>query len=155
MNIRKAEEKDIPTLLSLLLEVLEVHRKIRPELYYSGVTKYSKEDILLMLKDEDTPVFVYEEDDKVLGYAFCEIQNSKYPHLLKKKKGLYLSDLCVGEKYRRQGVGEALLKYVIEYARSVGCEEVTLNSWEGNDPATKFYKKMGLKVRSSIYEYLL
>ena len=80
MNIRKVEEKDIPQVLNLLLQVLEIHR---------------------------------------------------------------------------QGVGEALLKYVNEYAKSRDCQELTLNSWADNDPANNFYKKMGLKVRASTFEYLL
>ena len=155
MNIRKVEEKDIPQVLNLLLQVLEIHRQLRPDIFNENVTKYSYEDILEMIDDEDRPVFVMVENDKVLGYAFCEIRVTKYPHLLKKQKGLYLSDLCVDEKCRRQGVGEALLKYVIEYAKSRGCQELTLNSWADNDPANNFYKKMGLKVRASTFEYLL
>ena len=33
MNIRKAEEKDIPRLLALLGQVLQIHAEIRPDIF--------------------------------------------------------------------------------------------------------------------------
>lgn len=41
LNIRKAEPRDIPRILELLLQVLEVHAAGRPDLFKSGTTKYS------------------------------------------------------------------------------------------------------------------
>ena len=35
MKIRKAEEKDIPILLALLEQVLQIHAEIRPDIFYS------------------------------------------------------------------------------------------------------------------------
>ena len=46
-----------------------------------------------------------------------------------------------------------IFNYLKEEAKRLGYEEITLNSWEGNEAANAFYKKMGLKVRSSILEY--
>ena len=34
MNIRKAEEKDIPRLLALLGQVLQIHAEIRPDILF-------------------------------------------------------------------------------------------------------------------------
>ena len=41
MKIRKAEEKDIPRLLALLEQVLQIHAKIRPDIFIPGTTKSS------------------------------------------------------------------------------------------------------------------
>ena len=41
MKIRKAEEKDIPRLLALLGQVLQIHAEIRPDIFISGTTKYT------------------------------------------------------------------------------------------------------------------
>ena len=35
MTIRKAKEKDIPRLLDLLSQVLEIHAQIRPDIFVS------------------------------------------------------------------------------------------------------------------------
>ena len=39
MKIRKAEEKDIPRLLALLGQVLQIHAEIRPDIFIPDTTK--------------------------------------------------------------------------------------------------------------------
>ena len=74
MNIRTAEEKDIDRILDLLSQVLEIHAAIRPDYFIPGTTKYSREELKEMLKDDTRMIYVaVEEKDFVLGYAFCEI----------------------------------------------------------------------------------
>ena len=153
MEIRKANFDDISRLLDLLSEVLEVHAKLRSDLFVSGTTKYSKEDLELMLKDENKVIYVGVINDYVVGYAMCEIRmpsSNMYPH-----KIFHLDDLCVDAKYRRQGFGEALYKKVVETAKENDCYEITLNAWPGNEAALKFYEKMGLKTRSIFLEQII
>jgi ribosomal protein S18 acetylase RimI-like enzyme len=57
---------------------------------------------------------------------------------------LYIDDICVDESARGMHVGEAIYEHIIEYARSNGCYNVTLNVWSCNPGAMKFYEKMGL-----------
>ena len=45
MNIRKAEEKDIPRLLALLGQVLQIHAEIRPDVFIPGTTKYTVREL--------------------------------------------------------------------------------------------------------------
>lgn len=70
-------------------------------------------------------------------------------------KSLFIDDLCVDSTQRSQGVGRALLDYVKAEAKRLGCYEVTLNVWEGNDSAINFYKKNGLKVKETNMEFIL
>ena len=39
MTIRKAEEKDIPRIIELLGQVLQIHSDIRPDIFIPGTTK--------------------------------------------------------------------------------------------------------------------
>ena len=43
----------------------------------------------------------------------------------------------------------------LAYAREIGCTEVTLNVWEGNDSALAFYRRMGFAVRKTTMEWML
>ena len=45
LTIRKAENKDTAKVLDLLHQVLEVHADIRPDLFISGTTKYTDEEL--------------------------------------------------------------------------------------------------------------
>lgn len=153
MQIRKAIVDDIGRLLELLSQVLEVHAKLRPDLFVSGTTKYSKEDLEVMIDDENNPIYVALIDDYVVGYAMCQIRiptSNMYPN-----KIFHLDDLCVDEKYRHQRIGEALYNYVVNEAKKNNCYEITLNVWPSNEAALKFYEKMGMKTRSIIMEDII
>ena len=60
-------------------------------------------------------------------------------------KTLYIDDLCVDEQLRRQHIGRQIYEYVLDYARSCGCYNVTLNAWNCNPPAMAFYERLGMK----------
>ena len=75
MKIRKAEEKDIPRLLALLEQVLQIHAEIRPDIFIPGTTKYTVCELAELLKQEDKPIYVaVNEDDVCMGYAFCQMK---------------------------------------------------------------------------------
>ena len=102
----------------------------------------------------DTPVFVYD-DGKIAGHAFCQITQVKDHRLLQDRKTLYIDDICVDETVRGQHIGRALYEYVRDYARSLRCNSITLNVWEGNDGAYAFYRRMGMKVQKTGMEAVL
>ena len=155
MKIRFAEKEDIDGINSLLYQVLEVHHKGRPDLFYSGVKKYTDEEILGILEDPRTPVFVAVEDGKILGYAFCMFTEVKGSHILKDVKTLYLDDLCVDEACRGKHVGKTLYQHVLSFAKENGCYNLTLNVWSCNESAMGFYEKMGLVPQKTVLEQIL
>ena len=79
MNIRKAEEKDIPRLLALLGQVLQIHAEIRPDIFIPGTTKYTVCELAELLKQEDKPIYVaVNEEDVCMGYAFCQLKKQPF-----------------------------------------------------------------------------
>ena len=140
ITIRRAESRDLDKTLKLLSEVLELHAKIRPDIFISGTTKYTREELQAIFDNDQTPVFVAADDSgEVVGYAFCVMKRQP----------------CVDENCRGQHVGTLLFDYVKQYARDNGCYDVTLNVWEGNDNARRFYEKMGMFVKETQMEILL
>lgn len=154
--IRKAEKNDINGIISLLYQVHAVHAKGRPDIFKSGGIKYTKENIEELLKNENTPIFVLvNEENAVLGYCFCELKTTKEDTSLKKRKTLYIDDLCVDENVRGRHVGTKIYEYVVEYAKSISCDSITLNVWEFNDSAKIFYERRGLKPLKTVMEQIL
>ena len=151
--IRRASNKDIPRIIALLHQVNMVHHVIRPDLFKPHTTKYNEQELETMFKDDSKPVFVYD-DGEVQGYAFCQVTEVKDNLLLVDNKSMYIDDICVDEKARGKHVGKALYEYVRDYARSIGCHNITLNVWEGNNPAISFYKNMGMQVQKTTMEII-
>ena len=91
----------------------------------------------------------------VLGYAFCQVSEVKNDQLLEDIKTLYIDDICVDENARGRHIGKALFEHVRAYAKSIGCNNITLNVWEGNESALHFYKNMGMQVQKTGMETIL
>lgn len=152
--IRKANQNDIPGLIKLLYQADAVHSGIRPDLFKSNTPKYAEHELEEILADERKPIFVYD-DGGVVGHAFCQIIEVRDHRLLQDIKTLYIDDICVDEQQRGHHIGQALYAFVRDYARSIGCYNITLNVWEGNDPAYNFYKSMGMRVQKTGMETIL
>ena len=152
--IRLATKDDIVGIIALLYQADKVHNELRPDLFKGNTPKYSEEELMAMLEDKSKPIFVYD-DGKVLGHAFCQIREVKEHRLLQDIKTLYVDDICVDERARGRKIGTALFDFVRGYAVSLGCDNITLNVWEGNDAAYLFYKKMGMRVQKTGMEIKL
>ncbi len=153
--VRRAQEKDIPQILDLLVQVDMVHHKGRPDIFKGPATKYSEEELRTILQDDSTPVYVYAEDDRVLGHAFCIHKQILGDSVLTDIRTLYIDDICVDEKARGKHVGQALYEYVLDTARKEGFYNITLNVWTCNPGAQAFYEKMGLVPQKICMEKVL
>ena len=156
MNIRRAGEKDIPRLIELLQQVLDIHAKIRPDIFISGTTKYTDDELLQMILDDTNPIYVaVDEKNLCMGYAFCQLKEQPFSNNMVPFTSLFIDDLCVDQNLRGQHIGESLFEFVKAEAKRLGCYEVTLNVWAGNTSAEHFYEKMGMKTKERQMEYIL
>lgn len=156
MRIRRAEEKDVDRVVALLSQVLELHAKIRPDIFIPGTTKYTGAELVEMFQDDRRPVYVAVDDsDLVMGYAFCAFRAQPFSNNMIQFESLFIDDLCVDERARGRHIGRELFEHVRREAEKAGCYEVTLNVWEGNDAARGFYEKMGFKPKETQMEFIL
>ena len=156
MNIRRAKPQDMDGINNLLLQVCLVHHKGRPDIFKYGAKKYTDEELLAIIHDDKRPIFVaVDEQDSVLGYAFCIFQQHLNNNILTDIKTLYIDDLCVDENIRGQHIGKQLYDAVLAFAKENGFYNVTLNVWSLNDGAMKFYEACGLKPQKIGMETIL
>ena len=142
-EVRRAGAQDIPGIMELLLQVNMVHHNARPDLFEGPATKYTRTELEALLDDPERPVYVCAEDGRVLGHAFCILQQY-HNALMTPIKTLYIDDICVDEAARGKHVGKRLYEYVLDRAREMGCYNVTLNVWACNPGAQKFYERCGM-----------
>lgn len=156
MKIRRAQKKDMEGINRLLCQVLTVHHNGRPDLFKGNVKKYSDEQLQDILDDDSKPVFVaVDEQEKVMGYAFCVHICHADDNILTDIKTLYIDDLCVDESVRGRHVGSALYEYALDYAKRSDCYNLTLNVWSCNEKAMRFYEARGLKPQKIGMETIL
>jgi ribosomal protein S18 acetylase RimI-like enzyme len=92
----------------------------------------------------DSPAFeglVAEVGQAIVGYAL-------YHHGYDTDRGrrvLHLIDLYVPETWRRQGIGEALVRRVAEAGRAHGAEVMLWSVYKPNEMAMHFYERLGAR----------
>lgn len=156
MIIRRAKETDCEGINKLLYQVCMVHHNGRPDLFRAGAKKYTDEELTVLIRDEDRPIFVATNaDGNLLGYAFCVFQRYSGSNIFTDHISLYIDDLCVDENMRGKHIGKALYEEVLRFAKEQGCYNVTLNVWSCNESAMKFYESCGLKPRKTGMEIIL
>lgn len=153
--IRYATEKDIPKIGDLLSQVDLVHHEGRPDLFKIG-RKYNDSELLELLRDKNRPILVsVDENDNVMGYAFCIFQQYSDNNIMTDIKTLYIDDLCVDKDLRGKHIGKELYFAAVDLAKNSGCYNLTLNVWSCNKSALKFYESCGLVPQKIGMEIIL
>lgn len=131
INLRKANESDIPAVIHLIKE-LALYEKALQEV------TITEEDLK---KDGfgNNPVFeiiLAENKNEIVGMAFFYISYSTW-----KGKCIYLEDIIVKQAFRGNKIGKQLFESVIVKAKEIGAKRMQWQVLEWNTPAINFYKK--------------
>ena len=155
MKIRRAKINDIPRIGELLEQVNLVHHNGRPDIFNIG-KKYTDEELARIISDNDRPILAaVDENDILLGYAFCIYQQHIGDNMLTDIKTLYIDDLCVDENMRGRHIGKELYHAAVALAKDTGCYNLTLNVWSCNESALRFYESCGLVPQKIGMEIIL
>jgi ribosomal protein S18 acetylase RimI-like enzyme len=84
-----------------------------------------------------------KEDDPIVGILCLTIY--RVPTGLRS----IIEDVIVDENARRQGIGEALMRYAINLAREAGADGVSLTSNPKRKAANQLYQSMGFELRKT------
>ena len=134
IKIRKAELKDVTTILNLIKELAE-YEKLLDE-----VT--ATEDKLMNTifgKNKFVEVWLAEIIDEPVGQVFFFRNYSTFLA----KPGFYIEDIYVRPQFRGKGIGKKLLNKVIELAKEKNYGRVEWSVLNRNEPAIEFYKNIG------------
>ena len=129
-RVRRAEAKDIPTIMSLEYENFD--------------EPWSYETILLEMA-KGTNITLVIENQKVFGYMLVIMMYEEF----------HIGSICIDENYRNLGYGEMLLKSFFDITDSFGYD-TTLEVRYDNYSAIKLYEKLGFEksgIRKNYYKH--
>ena len=87
------------------------------------------------------------ENGEVVGFASLSQKSSLWQEALLAN----VDELVVADAHRGQGVGGALLDFVIDIARKTGCSRVELDSAFHRTDAHEFYERRGFEKRAFLF----
>jgi GNAT superfamily N-acetyltransferase len=137
LNIRRATAGDIPLILDFIRELAEYERA--PEEAVATPEDLRRDGF------SGEPRFFVEIAEwcgEPAGFVLWFFNYSTWQG----KPGLYLEDLFVRPRFRKKGIGKALLTYLAKVAVEKGCGRYQWQVLDWNTPAIGFYDSLGAKV---------
>jgi len=146
VRIEPVREQDVPLLLRLIKGLADYER-------LSGEVIASEADIHATLFGP-TPsaeaVLAYVGADAV-GFAVWFYNYSTFVG----RPGLYLEDIFVLPPWRGRGIGRALLGHLARLAVARGCGRMEWAVLDWNEPAIRFYRRIGAQAMNGWTVYRL
>jgi len=128
LETREAQTRDAAPVAALL-----------GELGYPSTADQAAERIERISADPSTWVIVAEVDGEIAGLGALHVQNL----VERDELGCEVAGLVVGERFRRRGVGEALMDALEAEARRRGGRWMVLNTAHRRADAHAFYEALG------------
>lgn len=144
-RIEPATERDLPIILRLVKSLAEYEHLAHAVVATEATLRES-----LFVKRAAEVVIGYAGDEPA-GFAVFFQTFSTFLGI----PGMYLEDLFVDPKFRRQGLGEALLARLATIAVERGCGRLEWSVLRWNELAIGFYQKLGARPLDDWVTYRL
>jgi GNAT superfamily N-acetyltransferase len=134
VSIRFATAQDAEVILGFIRELAAYERE--PE-----AVEVTAAVIRAQMESDDPPFecLLAELDGAAAGFALFFRNYSTW----RGRPGLFLKDLFVPERYRRNGIGRALLGRLAALSVERGCGRMEWSVLDWNQPAQDFYRSLG------------
>ena len=139
IKIRELEKDDLWNGFLTSLDSLRQASSIKKE---TALKVFNKID-----KNPDHIIAVAELDGRIVGAATLLLE-SKFIH----EGGIvgHIEDVVVNKNHQGQKIGEKIIKYLLEQAKSKGCYKTILDCVDDVKP---FYEKLGFKQNANALRF--
>jgi ribosomal protein S18 acetylase RimI-like enzyme len=134
-RIERATERDLPLILRLIRSLAQYEKLADAVVATEDTLRES-----LFVKGAAEVLIGYAGDEPA-GFAVFFQTFSTFLGV----PGMYLEDLFVEPRFRRQGLGEALLAHLAKVAVERGCGRLEWSVLGWNELAIGFYEKLGAR----------
>lgn len=129
MIIRRYNEKDIPSIISLEEEAFS------HSLGYDFLHAY--------LSNMLAYIYVLEEDNNIIGYISTTFDGDV----------IEIMNFCIKKEKRRMGYATKLINHVFNELKGLGAKSSFLEVRNSNNSAINLYTKLGFKKINTRYQY--
>ena len=147
ISIRPATPADVPAVLPMVEQIVELHAQWDPAKYapLPDVAGMYRGWLASRSRDADRSVFlVAEREGRIVGFLVSTIER-EIP-IYKTSEYAFIHDLWVEPAYRNEGVAQQMVMLAIERFTELGVEQVRLETAAANDVARALFAKCGFRV---------
>lgn len=148
--IRECNAKDEYAFVKLNLAFMQEVMDGNP--YWTALKMPTEEEMAVVFREalsmpDKILIFVAEADGEVIGYANTWTVFSIWSG----GKALTIDDLYVASSYRRSGIGEKIMEYLISFAEQKGYIRIQLHAELSNEKAHNLYRKLGFSEEEMLF----
>jgi ribosomal protein S18 acetylase RimI-like enzyme len=151
MVIRPAESKDYQAYCDLASEADLLHVLNAPRYYRCDCSPSRPPEFFdSIIRDPEKKLLVAEMEGETVGVLHLEVRFDPDLPVLVPMKWAHISEIIVGKKHQRQGVGKALIRQAVLWAKEHDCQDLRLSVANFNEGAKDFYKSEGFGVKNFV-----
>lgn len=134
IQIRKSTPDEVPAIVRLMRDFAE-YEDLGD---YCDITEDGLFDVMFGDEAFVEGLVAFHQGEPV-AYALF------YPYFasFRGQSGYFLEDIFIAEDFRRNGLGEAMVRIIARLAKQRGFQRIDFQVLEWNTPAVKFYEKLG------------
>jgi GNAT superfamily N-acetyltransferase len=142
IKVTEAGEYHIKQIDELWLEFMRFHESIDPlfKPRESAIPGFEQEQRRLM-GPEDGLVLAAMDKERVVGFALAELRGPHKAYHLDRYGAI--DTVAVTQEYRRKGVGEQMVRRILDWFRENGIIRVELEVLARNQVSYSFWRKQG------------
>ena len=146
VQIRDGRVKDAENVLKIWYELIDYHHEIatmdfemNPEASELWLNFYKTH-----VRSRTKKVVVAEKDGKIIGYTMGSIEER--PPVFKILHEALITDMCVSQRYRRKGIGTALVNEFVKWAKQNRIKYVVMKMVPENKKGKKFWDSLDFET---------
>ncbi|MCI9140356.1 ribosomal-protein-alanine N-acetyltransferase [bacterium 1XD42-8] len=129
MEIRQMKEEDVPFVCAMEKEIFSM--------------PWSCQDFLDMVHAEHAHFYVVDVESEIIAY--CGLRNMCGDG--------EITNVAVGEPFRKKGIGRKMLNYLLDEGGRLGIDAFTLEVRESNQVAIALYTSLGFQIEGMRKNY--
>ncbi|MDR1694453.1 MAG: GNAT family N-acetyltransferase [Lactobacillaceae bacterium] len=146
--IEQFTSKHIEGALDILQEYDQFHHASDPK-HFKNMDKEEEFNYLKWILEEDGSYgIVATKDNKVVGFAIFGLLLK--PSNFASPEVTYISEMVVKDGFRSRGIGEKMLKRIIEFSKTRGIDKIELEITNANERGIGFYRRTGFYDYSKV-----
>ena len=143
MEITVAKEKHLEDLVSLNIEVQNLHVGFEPAIFKEPDREEIKQFFREILDDKNREIFIIQDETRSVGYISLQIGGHEGHAFCYPQKWIYIDQIGVKKEFRGTGVGKKLIEAAKNYAQKYNISSIMLDVWTVNKNAKAFFEKQG------------
>ncbi len=145
-TVRKARKGDLDGIGRLGASLLRQHYQFDPARFMApGANPEAGYAWFLgtQLEEPDVLLLVAERDGEVAAYLYAAVEPQSWKEL--RDEAGFIHDVVVDQRFRRQGMGQALMQAAAEWFASRGMPRIVLWSAHRNESAQRLFARLGFR----------